>query len=67
MDGAKRYYQQNEAAEYVRMCVRQLFNYRKRGLLAAIPNGRRLVFDRADLDKLMEYLKRGGTDGQHND
>ena len=68
MDGVvneKRYYTLKEAAEYLCMCVRQLFKYRVRGLLPSIVNGRRRLFDRVDLDKLAQELKGGGPDGQH--
>jgi excisionase family DNA binding protein len=57
---SERYMTKLEAAKYLTVTPRTIDNLRKRGELACSKIGGRVVFDRQDLDKLVE-LNRAGT------
>jgi excisionase family DNA binding protein len=58
---APRYLSPQEAAEYLRMSLSWVRKATRAGKLPHIPLGWRIVYDRVDLDRLMEDLKRAAA------
>jgi excisionase family DNA binding protein len=48
---------EEEAAKFLRVSVRTLYNWRTRGQIAYVPNGRRVLYMRSDLMAFMERQK----------
>jgi excisionase family DNA binding protein len=52
---------EKEAAEYLRIKVRQLYNWRVSGLIPYIRIGKALRYRKAAIDQALERLTRGGN------